>query len=94
MDRQQQLAGCSTGLARLLVNYKRFMMSFWAQSDSHGACIQEQPGHIPPAPLGRYLARSSCYSGSIRESKPCSQPVTCVFAWRGKRVLILNPNTV
>lgn len=75
----QQLAGCSTGLARLLVNYKWFMMSFWAWSDNYGACIQEWPGHIPPVPLGRYLARISCYSGSIWESKLCSQPITCVF---------------
>lgn len=67
VDRHQQLAGCSTGLAGLLINYKWFMMSFWAWRDRHGV----RPEHMPPAPFRGYLARISCYSGSIWERKLC-----------------------
>ena len=49
---------------------------------------------MPPAPFCGRLAKILYYSGSICENKSCSQQATCVFFWQGKRVLILDSNTV
>lgn len=75
-----QLAGCSAQLGSPSITTDLRCPS------GHEAFIQERKlGRMPPAPFSGCTAKILYYSGSICESKSCSQQATLVFSFGQKR---------